>query len=407
MINTCEVCGEKDLQPALNLGLHPLCGELVEVGQDRYGCEYPIEISFCPNCVTAHQVFQVPKVDLFPANYHYRASNTADVLNGMRDLVQSCIVKLGDLRDKKVLDVGCNDGSLLSIFREKTGAMTFGIEPTDAAREASACGHQVLQDFLTEDVAHKFVSKFGQPDVITFTNVFAHIEDLPALLRSVAILMHASTTVVIENHYMGAVLEKDQFDTFYHEHPRTYSYTSFKNIARSLDCKVAYLEFPSRYGGNIRIMIQKGLESETTDPFEDVFLREKSFGEKLALMPSRIGRWREKKYAELFELIAQYGRLPAKAFPGRAAIAIKLLGLDERHISAVYEKPNSKKIGHYVPGTRIPIISDDELDLTTLQTPLINLAWHINDEIQTYLKKRGFKGQIINIISSEDFESVK
>jgi len=244
-----------------------------------------------------------------------------------------------------VLDIGCNDGSLLSIFQQTTGAQTFGIEPTDAAREAAEAGHRVLQDFLTEEVAQKFVLEFGQPDVITFTNVFAHIEDLPALLRSISILMHASTTVVIENHYMGAVLDKDQFDTFYHEHPRTYSYTSFKYIAQALNCKVAHLEFPSRYGGNIRIMIQAGSGAEKTDPFQDVFLREQSFGEKLALMPSRIARWREKKSAELFELIARYGRLPAKAFPGRAAIAIKLLGLDERHISAVYEKPNSKKLG--------------------------------------------------------------
>lgn len=404
MMNTCEVCGTKDLETVLDLGTHPLCGDLVELGDVRRCREYPIKINYCPVCVTAHQSVQVPKGELFPANYHYRASNTADVLNGMRSLVDSCALKLGDLRQKKVLDVGCNDGSLLSIFREKTGAQTFGIEPTDAAREAQSAGHHVLQDFMTEEVAATFVRRFGRPDVMTFTNVFAHIENLPSLLRAVSLLMHEGTTLVVENHYFGAVLDKNQFDTFYHEHPRTYSFTSFKFIAETLGCRVADLTFPSRYGGNIRVMLERQGRHADRPGYEDILLREQSFGQKLALMQSNIAHWHEKKSAEIFGLTKRFGPLPAKAFPGRAAIAIKLLGLDERHILAVHEKPGSKKIGHYVPGTRIPILSDDELDLKTLQTPLINLAWHINDEIRAYLKTRGFMGQIVNIIAEEDFK---
>ena len=94
-------------------------------------------------------------------------------------------------------------------------------------------------------------------DVITFTNVFAHIEDLPALLSALALLMGEDTILVVENHYLGAVLAKNQFDTFYHEHPRTYSLTSFVHIASSLGRAVAAVEFPSRYGGNIRVTIGK------------------------------------------------------------------------------------------------------------------------------------------------------
>lgn len=402
-MNTCEVCGHEDLQVVLDLGLHPLCGDLVEIGSSRRCREYPIQIYCCPTCVTAHQAVQVPKKELFPANYHYRASNTADVLNGMRSLVDACVAKLGDLHHRKVLDVGCNDGSLLSIFREKTGAQTFGIEPTNAARDAESAGHQVVQDYFTEEVARSFVQRFGHPDVITFTNVFAHIEDLPSLLRAVGLLMHSGTTLVVENHYFGSVLDRNQFDTFYHEHPRTYSFTSFKFIAETLGCGISDLAFPSRYGGNIRVMMQPIAQPSHEADHEDVLLREQSFGQQLASMQLNIARWHEKKLAEILELVRQHGPLPAKAFPGRAAIAIKLLGLDERHISAVHEKPGSKKIGHYVPGTRIPIVSDDELDLSAMQTPLLNLAWHINDEIGAYLKGRGFRGQIVNIISEEDF----
>ena len=101
------------------------------------------------------------------------------------------------------------------------------------------------------------------------------------------------------------------------------------------------------------------------------------------------------------EIVIKHGKLPAKAFPGRSAILIKLLNLDETVIFAVYEKPGSMKIGKYVPGTRIPILSDD--DLQDRKKPLINLAWHISDEIHNYLKGNNYEGPIIDILSKDDF----
>jgi hypothetical protein len=79
------------------------------------------------------------------------------------------------------------------------------------------------------------------------------------------------------------------------------------------------------------------------------------------------------------------------------------LGLDEKAISAVYEKPGSAKIGHYVPGTRIPIRSDDEFQWSTAEGPILNLAWHITDEVSAYLRGRGYKGRIIDALSADDF----
>src|SRR5450432_3239107 len=88
-INRCEVCGNEDLSLVLDLGLHPICDDLVPLGGARICLEFPIEILFCNTCYTAHQRFQVPKQDLFPASYHYRSRFTADVLNGMARLVDS------------------------------------------------------------------------------------------------------------------------------------------------------------------------------------------------------------------------------------------------------------------------------------------------------------------------------
>ena len=99
------------------------------------------------------------------------------------------------------------------------------------------------------------------------------------------------------------------------------------------------------------------------------------------------------------EQVKIYGKIKAKAFPGRAAILIKLLGIDENLISAVYEKPGSMKIGNYLPGTRIPIKSDEELIKTLHEEKvIINPAWHIKGEIEKYLYLNGFKGKLINIL---------
>ena len=201
-----------------------MCDDLVRIGDARTCREYPIDILFCESCRTAHQRFQVPKQELFPSSYHYRSRFTADVLNGMAGLVESCEKRFGALAGKRVLDVGCNDGSLLNFFRGK-GALTLGIEPTGAVLDARQQGHVAYESFLTESLAGEIMERHGAPDFITFTNVFAHIENLPELLQSLRRLMAPHTAVVIENHYLGAVLERNQFDTFYHERPRTYSCT--------------------------------------------------------------------------------------------------------------------------------------------------------------------------------------
>ena len=400
-ITDCEVCGATQLSHVLDLGHHPLCDDLIAVGDERRAVEYPISLSYCDTCHTVHQEYQVPNKLLFPTTYHYRARHTKDVLDGMRQLVERCETQLGSLKGLSVIDIGCNDGSLLSIF-EEFGATTIGIEPTGAAADARAAGHTVYEDYLAPDLAKQVALKQGKPNIITFTNVFAHIENLAEVIESLRALLDNKTLVVIENHYLGAILDKHQFDTFYHEHPRTYSNKSFEFIAASLGARIAATEFPSRYGGNIRVLMQ----NKDTASFNGNMPVEDNFKERLQAMNDRIPRWQKVKRAEIEKLIEKHGRLPAKAFPGRAAILIKLLGLDENMISAVYEKPGSMKIGHYVPGTRIPILSDDDFsDNVAPNIPLMNFAWHISSEINAYLRKQGFGGDIYDIFSSAEFEA--
>ena len=295
-IEKCEVCNSYDLIAVLDLGNHPLCDDLVAVGNKIENEKFPINILYCKLCCTAHQKFQVPKIKLFPKTYHYRSRFTADVLRGMEELVGSVESKIGSLKGSVVLDVGCNDGSLLDKFQQR-GAITIGIEPTGAYTEAEGRGHLIINDFFSEITAKMIKKKNPRIDIITFTNVFAHIEDLPSLLRALSILMSENTVLIIENHYLGSILNHNQFDTFYHEHPRTYSLNSFLYIAKNLNRKIISVGFPKRYGGNIRVLIGK---NEILNPNEELLIKsilekELNFIEKFNNMYLFINSWKLKK----------------------------------------------------------------------------------------------------------------
>ncbi len=399
-IKKCEVCGSNDLTPVLDLGKHPMCDDLIPIGNAAKCPTFPIDILYCRHCDTAHQRYQVPKVQLFPQTYHYRSRFTADVLSGMAALADAVEAKLGSMKGFTVLDVGCNDGSLLDKFSAK-GAITIGVEPTGAYADAEGREHLIFNDFFSVSTARKILEKYPRVDIITFTNVFAHIEDLPALLEALSALMNENTILVVENHYLGAVLDRNQFDTFYHEHPRTYSLHSFVHIARALGREVTAVEFPQRYGGNVRVIIGKSgtAEPQAASLIQSTLEREAGYFDRFAHMRSFIASWKQKKKDEIQALVKMYGKLSAKAFPGRAAILVASLELSDQEVECVYEKPGSLKIGHYLPGTRIPIRSDDELFARMDQTKvLLNLAWHISAEIKAYLRKQGFRGEIVNIL---------
>lgn len=386
-IDGCEVCGSKDLQSVLDLGAQPLCDDLIPIGSDAVCAEYPIEILYCNVCRTAHQRFQVPKRELFQDSYHYRARMTGSVLAGMKDLVESCEKRVGTLAGKVVLDIGCNDGSLLNYFEDK-GARTIGVEPTGAAADSR---HQTINEFFDRQSAEKVLELVGQPDLITFTNVFAHIEDLPGLIDNLKILIGPNTWIAIENHYLGAVLEYGQFDTFYHEHPRTYSLTSFNFIAKDLGLNLCDAEFVSRYGGNIRAFMGPAGEGV---PIKD----EAAFGEQFAVMDREMQDWVAGTKSRIDALVAEHGPLRAKAFPGRVAILMKLLGVDKDQIEGVYEIKGSRKTGNYVPGTHIPIYPEKDLyESGDLDSPILNLAWHIPAEVRANLASNGYRGKVIDI----------
>lgn len=387
-MSLCEVCENKVEGPKIDLGSHPLNDDMHRIGSDYQAKKYRQEVQLCNVCFTAHQLHPVKKETLFFPEYRYRGSVTKDVLVGMTDLIDNALQFYGSGKPLKVLDIGANDGSLLGIIKSKTGCETIGVDPTNAVLASAGRIDHAYCEFFSSETATKILEKHGYPDIITFTNVFAHIENLPALIEAVSILLNPKNLLVIENHYLGSVLEKNQFDTFYAEHIRTYSATSFEFIARKLDIEIKSIQFPRRYGGNIRVYMSRNSEYPTQK--KDV--NEDGFSEGFFQIQSTYNEWLANSLQEINQILRD-GPLVGKSCPARSVMLYSSLEMNSERMLAVYEHPNSPKLGFCVPGTSIPIISDSTL-AQEKSNNMILWSWHIAYEMLPYLRETGYKGNI-------------
>ena len=384
-IDTCEVCETNLEGPELDFGYQPLCDELRKTPEESLiVSKYHQNIVLCETCLTAHQKYQVPKNELFKPNYHYRAALTKDVISGMNELAESCIEYTNLNEESVVLDVGCNDGSLLSIFKKKYNVKTIGVDPTDAIDDAINLDLKI-KDYFSSGTVEKINEKFNKVDVITFTNVFAHIEDLKSLLENLKKVISDETLIVIENHYLGSIINQNQFDTFYHEHPRTYSIKSFSFISEQLDTGILDIIFPKRYGGNIRVVMSKKIvKTKEKIPVDSFAISD------FQKIQTYYESWNLNSKNLIEGLMNSGSQFNGKSLPGRGVMLINSLDISKSFMPKVFEQNFSPKVGNYVPGTDIYVDKDENIDGDNL----IIWSWHVVDEIISYLEKINYKGSI-------------
>lgn len=384
-IESCEVCSSNLKGPELDFGHQPLCDDLKSNPQKSLLVpKYHQNIILCEICLTAHQKFQVPKKSLFKPNYHYRANLTKDVLNGMEGLVNSSSQYIKLNNKSVVLDVGCNDGSLLSIFKKKYNVKTVGVDPTNAIDDAINLDLKI-KDYFSSKTVEIIKEKYNKVDLITFTNVFAHIEDLKTLIENLKNIISDKTVIIIENHYLGSIINHNQFDTFYHEHPRTYSIKSFSFISEQLDTDIIDIIFPKRYGGNIRVILAKKNKNKKEEIPVDSF--KISDFQKIQ---SYYDSWKLDAKKVIEKQTNSSSEFNGKSLPGRGVMLINSLEISKSFMPKVFEQDFSPKVGNYVPGTDIYIDKDKNLSGDSL----IIWSWHVIDEIVPYLKRIKFKGSV-------------
>ena len=396
VVDHCQVCDSPDLEPILFLGYLPPVNTMPVIGSPlAEQPAYPAQLLFCKNCTLAQLGLIVDPAILFPPSYPYTSGTTKILRENFAELSRE-VESLYPLKPSQlIIDIGSNDGTLLSNF-QKNGVRVFGIEPTNAAKLAIERGIPSMISFFTKEVAEKATAEQGKAQIVTATNVFAHIEDIHDIVAGILTLLSDDGIFITESHYFRSLLETLQYDTIYHEHLRYYTLTSLRNLLEMHGLEVIHAKRIPTHGGSIRVYAARE-DRHPVQPSVEKILSE----EKREITPEAFARFNRAVVNSKLELLALLknikrdgGRVYGIGAPSRASTLINYVGLDNGILDSVLEIKGSYKIGKYVPGTIIPVVEELRLFSDQPEYALL-LSWHIADELIPKLTQRGFRGRYI------------
>ena len=397
-INNCQICGSTKLIEVMNIGDQPLANSLIKsITESSDVKKYPINIIRCAECTLLQLDYIVDQKKVYHPDYPYLPGITKTVDNEQKEL-SDYIFKEFDLKNSDlVIDIGSNDGSLLKHFKTK-GLKGVGIEPTNIAKIANQNGIETIQSFFNEEIAENVIKEYGKAKVITCTNVFAHMSTLGDVMDGLVKLLDDEGYFCFENHYIMEILEKVQYDTFYHEHLRTYSLISLVKLFEMYNLNLFDAQIVTRYGGSIRCIVSKKKQKKS-ERLQSLINKEKILLIDNSLKTynnfvSNIISSKNDLINKILELKSQNKKIIAKSCPARAVVLLNYCGLNNTHLDYIAEQPTSLKLNYFVPGTGLKVISDDILKDEEPDYILL-LAWHLSEPIINKWKNRGLKSKFI------------
>jgi hypothetical protein len=296
-----------------------------------------------------------------------------------------------------VVDVGSNDGTLLSNFKN-SGHRVLGIEPSRAGDVARQRGIETVTGYFSLDFAREVKAEYGTAKLITATNVFAHIGDIHTVVEGILELLSPDGVFMSESHYLLDLVEALQYDAIYHEHLRYYSLGSLGYLLNKHELEVFHVKRIPTHGGSIRVYAARRGQQAVRDSVRELRSLENekgiSDGSALKTFRSRVFRSKLALMSLLDRLTKEGAKIYGIGAPSRASTLINYTGLDDSIVEAVMEIKTSHKVGKYVPGTRIPVLDEEKLFKDQPEYALL-LSWHISKELAENLRKKGFKGQFV------------
>jgi hypothetical protein len=280
----------------------------------------------------------------------------------------------------------------------KAGVRVIGVEPTDIADLANREGIKTLRLPFGEEAAKTVLSTEGPVSLATATNVFAHVQKLGDFIRGLDIVLKDDGWFCFENHYLAEIINSTQYDTIYHEHLRSLSISAVVNLFSQYGFSVVKVKQTSRYGGNVRVLVRKGEHNALDTSIDDFLKKEHEAG---FFQQQQYDNFRNNTIASKMELLKTLIDLREKgktvvgySLPARAMTLINYVGIDHDLMPYVVEQKSSLKLNKFVPGTHIPVRSNECLEIECPDYLLI-FAWHLKDEIIGHLRERGIKGTCI------------
>jgi hypothetical protein len=394
-VECCQVCGHAPLSKVLSLGYMPPVNQMVAVGEvPRQQPWFPTDLMHCAECELVQLGLAVDPVIIFPPEYPYTSGTTKLLRDNFAELYCEASAMLKLAAQDLVIDIGSNDGTLLSNFKKHR---ILGIEPTEVGKIADGRGVPTLMRYFVPAVAAEVKREHGPARVVTAANCFAHIEDVHSIVQGILDLLAPDGVFISESHYLIGLLDRLQYDTVYHEHLRYYSLTSLANLLSMHGLEVFHARAIPTHGGSIRVYaarqgarpvdesVAKMLAAEPRG--EAMLARLKCFRNDVMLSKLRL-------LAMIRELKEQGARICGISAPSRASTLVNYLGLDEAIIDYICEIAGSLKIGKCMPGTSIPVVEESRLFSDQPDCAVI-FSWHIADELAPKLRAKGYRGKLV------------
>lgn len=395
-LTECLCCGNDNLRQVLDFKYQPLANNSLKNREDAEKV-YPLKLNFCNQC-THLQLKHAVNPDLMFKNYLYvtgTSQTMKDYLTWFVNYTLNSIVDPGrPPSDISVLDIACNDGTLLDIYKNR-GCVTYGIDPSQNLYKISSKNHSVDMEYLNESHAEKYHNKF---DIIVAANVMAHNDYPIKFLKICASMLKEGGLIYIQNS-QADMTKNNEFDTIYHEHLSFYNIQSFKVLARRAGLVVQHIERVPIHGNSHIFILSSNINTAETEQVDSAPLND-----------DVVDNYALKCYELINNLNFGLLKLKKKGYKivgyGSAAKGNTLINASGISLEYIVDD-NPLKQGLFTPGARIPIVPVTELFKEQGKLCIVPLAWNYFEEIKNNCLKYTDTQDLIFVKYFPEFEVVE
>lgn len=391
------ICASTELYQFIDFGMQPNGNRFLFPEEAATEPRLPVAMLVCEDCGLVQMAEPVTGEFLF-AEHPYLTGVNKPYVEHFQNLVPRIIQKIDLTSNALVVDIGCNDGTLLSLF-EKAGMRTLGIDPGRlSGKVARGNGITVAETFWTAATAESFKALEFRPDLITATASFYHMQDINDYVAGLSRVMGPNTVFFAQCVYLKTVLENAQIDQFYHEHSCVHAVRPLKRLFARHGLRILDVEYSDVQGGSILIYVgreehpmQTQLSvTQAIDKEIQLGMNQRDIYDQLRVRFQS----NAKNLVDLLRRIKSEGKtIHAIGASLRGMSLVNYFGITRELIDSVLEV-NELKIGRIAPGSHIPVV--DERTIKSQPDVYLMLSWTFADFlIQKYDKFLRGGGEII------------
>jgi SAM-dependent methyltransferase len=394
-LGKCLLCGAAQVEQFLDLGSTALANKFISKEElATPEPKYPLKVGFCHTCRHVQLMDLVPPHAMFE-HYLYVSSASDTLKNHLWDLSDEILKRYQLGADDLVVDIGCNDATLLQGFK-RYGVRTLGVDPAqNLADLTSDNGIERCTALFNTETAGPIVGRWGRAAVITATNTFPHIQDLEDFVRAIKTVLRPGGAFVIEMHYLLDLVEQVAFDTIYHEHVSYWALGPMKRLFESNGLTIVDAERVPLHHGQLRVHAQRQGEGQVRSAVAELLVAEKEAGldrfDTYERFAERAGKIKQDLHGTLATFARKAQRVAGYGAPAKGNTLLGFLEIGPELLPYIVDRSPLKQ-GLYTPGTHIPVVAPERL-LADQPDYVLLLAWNFVDEIMTqqaeYIKRGG------------------